>query len=231
MGRGFIARILEVRRVVRGGVSVVDVKCDPGGGANVTPEHIATPGDDSPPIPVVDRVAAFEVEGTGRAVGAGYVDTANPGTAEPGERRLLGRDSSGAIQATVHLKADGEVEIFNAAGSFVLSALGEITGQNLSGGFFKLDALGGFTFSNPNGNISLNSFGFLIGTVTGFAISDGSAVLSLASGLFSVNGATIPLTGDVVSSAGTGSKSLSGHTHAQGNDSDGDTEVETNPPS
>ena len=69
MGR--IAKLLSFVRVVRNGANLSDVKVDPGGGANITAEHFATPGDDSHPMPN-DYVALSADSGTGRESAIGY---------------------------------------------------------------------------------------------------------------------------------------------------------------
>lgn len=88
-----------------------------------------------------------------------------------------------------------------------------------------------FVFFKQDGSMIINTPKDLIATVAGDA--DIIAVNIKLTGVTDINGTIIDLTGkitggaDIISSTG---KSLSLHTHAQGADSGGDTEVETNVP-
>ncbi len=125
--RGFIATVLSSVRKTRNGANVIDVQADPGGGGNVTVEHLGSPGDDSPPLPS-DSVGAFSVEGTGRVVAGGYADPQDPGPyATNGERRLYSRSSAGVPVATVFLHDDGTITIENDNGSFAMAPDGTVT--------------------------------------------------------------------------------------------------------
>ena len=83
-----IAKLLSFVRAVRNGIPVSDVKCDPGGGANVTAEHAGPPGDDSHPLPD-DYVAIGAASGTGRETAVGYFDPKNAGKAQAGRKAHL----------------------------------------------------------------------------------------------------------------------------------------------
>lgn len=102
--------VLDVERVNEDGLEVINVKCDPGGGALVTAEHFGAPGDDALPLPG-DTAALQDGAGTGVEQAVGYADTTNRGKSAEGERRLYGRDSAGAPVCEVWLKRDGSILI------------------------------------------------------------------------------------------------------------------------
>ncbi len=122
---GKIAFLLSFVRSISNGVKVSRVKVDPGGGANITPEHYASPGDDSFPLEG-DYVLLVATPRTGNFSVAGYLDPLNIQTAQEGEKRLYSRDSSGAEIARVHLKNTGEVEVVNSNGFMRLLANGNV---------------------------------------------------------------------------------------------------------
>jgi len=126
---GEIAIVESSERVTEDGLRVVEVQCDPGGGANVTAEHYQPPGIDSLPLPG-DTVALQPSAGSGRMQTAGYADTANPGKAAPGEVRLFARGTNGTAGVEVWLRNDGSVEITVSGGGKVkITGDVEITGQ------------------------------------------------------------------------------------------------------
>jgi hypothetical protein len=173
---GWIAKVLDYARREAG---VQDVKAARFGDVAppVTVQHLGPPGDDSPPLPG-DRVGAFVVDGTGRAVAGGYGDPVNQGTAQPGEKRFYARNPSGEIVATITMDGEGNVSIANASGAFVIL--------------------------NDDG--SLNAV--VVGTA---ALSNGQGTFQLnPDGSFTINGLTITVDGDVITSDG---KSLRLHTH------------------
>lgn len=141
MGR--IAKLLSFVRGESHGAQVSDVKADPGGGANVTAQHFASPGDDAHPLPG-DYVALEGAVGTGRANAVGYLDPRNEQKAGPGDKRVYARDAdTGATVAELWLKSDGTATLINAGGSVTLAPGGAITGAN-DGGQFELQAGGDF---------------------------------------------------------------------------------------
>ncbi len=87
-----------------------EVKCDPGGEANLTADHFGAAGDDSPPLPG-DFVALEDSTGSGGEQATGYQDPKNAGTAEPGEVRRYARDADGVPVCEFHLKANGDIDI------------------------------------------------------------------------------------------------------------------------
>lgn len=123
MGR--VGKLLSFSRVERNGAKTSDVKIDPGGGPNITPEHFAPPGDDSFPLSS-DYVVTTEIEGTGNEAVVGYVDPLNDPVALKGDKRIYGRNSaSGATVNQAWLKSDGSILISNANGSLELQANGD----------------------------------------------------------------------------------------------------------
>jgi len=141
MGR--VAKLLSFVRVDRNGAKISDVKGDPGGGANVTAEHYAAPGDDSVPL-AGDYFATVDGPGTGREQAVGYLDPTNSPKAQPGDKRIYARDpGTGGVVAELWLKNTGDVVCSNASGSFELQPGGTIV-------------LNGVTI-DPSGNIAATS--------------------------------------------------------------------------
>lgn len=134
--------ILSFLRTIRNGARVTDVKVDPGGGFNRTATHSAPPGDDSFPL-LEDQAVSVDVGGSGRQAIVGYMDVKNVPVAAAGEKRIYARDGDGATIVEIHLKADGEVVLLNAGGSFAMKLDGSIKGQNANGAF-ELEAAGDF---------------------------------------------------------------------------------------
>lgn len=171
MGR--IAKVLSFVHTIRNGAKVSDVKADAGGGANITSEHFAPPGDDSFPLEG-DYEFIADTSGTGREATIGYIDPVNTPKAQAGEKRIYARDpDTGAPVIEWWLKNDGSGIMSNVSGSIELAA---------------------------NGNIILNGV-----TITPAGVITGASAME-------VNGVEVD-----------------GHTHSQGNDSDGDAQVDTGP--
>jgi hypothetical protein len=108
MGR--IADVLDFERTQEDDAHVSEVKCDPGGGANVTARHFGAPGEDSHPLPG-DVVAIVDSVESGSEQVAGYIDPHNEPEAEPGEVRRYARDGDGAVAIVLWLKSDGTMEL------------------------------------------------------------------------------------------------------------------------
>lgn len=126
MGLGVLARVLSFTRTQRNGAKLSDVKLDPGGGPNITGEHLADPGDDSYPL-TTDYAAAMSIPRGGGKVPIAYADTINTPKAEEGEKRIYGRDpATGLAVNEVWLKSDGSVIIANALGAIELKADGSV---------------------------------------------------------------------------------------------------------
>lgn len=65
-------------------------------------------GDDSPPLSD-DRCLMIKIDGSGNYIISGVICKSQG--ADPGERILYSRDSSGNVQATIKLLGDGVIEI------------------------------------------------------------------------------------------------------------------------
>lgn len=216
---GLIAKLLSFTRVSRNDAKISDVKLDPGGEANITAQHFADSGDDSHPLPT-DFVHGAKVRGSWRWVAAGYVDPLNEPKAQAGEKRIYGRDSSGTAVNEVWLKNDGSILISNDNGSCLLDSAGTIKSENTNGSIL-LDSSGLIESANTIAKFSLAPTGSIKGENAG-----GAFELAI-SGDFLINGAKITSSGDFVDSSG---KTLSSHTHKQGDDDAGDIQVDVDPP-
>ena len=75
---------------------------------NTSQFHYGPSGDDAPPLPD-DATALLEVDGSGNWISVAVLNKSQG--AEPGERILFSRDSSGATKATIKLLKDGTIEI------------------------------------------------------------------------------------------------------------------------
>lgn len=200
---GLVAKILSFTRIVRNAANISDVKVDPGGGANITPEHFSAPGDDSFPL-TTDYVHIEPQTGTGRDSALGYLDPINDPVSLEGDKRIYARDpTTGLVVVELWLKSNGDAILSNDIGSITL----------FSGGQIEL--------LNAACNLNVKSTGEIEGTNT-----NGTFSLEVG-GTFTSNGAKFLTDGDIKTSDDI---SLRNHTHAQGNDSDGDTEQETEAP-
>lgn len=203
MGR--IARLLSFVRLTRNDAKVSDVKVNPGGGPNITAEHFADAGDDAHPL-ITDYVALNTDSGSGRETAIGYLDPLNEPKAQPGDKRIYGRDAeSGAVVVEVWLKNDGTAIVSNDNGSVTLRPDGGTITETPESTF---DAAADGSIKGDNGN--------------------GSFELA-AGGDFLVNGVTIDTSGNITSPAtitapnvvGSTSvvaagKELAGHLHPAG---------------
>lgn len=189
MGR--IARLLSFVRLTRNDAKVSDVKVNPGGGPNITAEHFADAGDDSHPL-VTDYVALNTDSGAGRETAIGYLDPLNEPKAQPGEKRIYGRDAdSGAVVVEVWLKNDGTAVISNDNGSVMLRPDGG-TVTTTPESTFDAAADGSIKGDNGNGSFELQS-----------------------GGDFLVNGVTIDTSGNITSPATISAPNVSGSSSVQ----------------
>lgn len=203
MGR--IAKLLSFVRLTRNEAKVSDVKVDPGGGPNITAEHFADAGDDAHPL-ITDYVALNSDSGTGRESAIGYLDPLNEPKAQPGEKRIYGRDAnSGTVVVEVWLKNDGTAIVSNENGSVTL----------------RPD--GGTVVTTPESTFDAAADGSITG-------DNGSGLFQLqAGGDFLVNGVTIDTSGNITSpatitapnlvantSVQAAGKELAGHNHPAG---------------
>lgn len=200
--KGVIGKLLSFSFAIRNSVKVGDAKLDPGGGPNVTAEHFAPPGDDSHPLPG-DYVYAGTTPQQGRRSALGYIDPVNDAQAAPGEKRIYARDAgTGAVVCEIWLKNDGTALIANDNGSVTLSPDGSILGQN-GAGQFELEVGGDFV-------------------VNGATIDTAGNITTDAT----ITGETVAANTSLTVAA----KEMSGHTHPQGVDSNGDTQQDTGGP-
>lgn len=200
MGR--IAKLLSFVRVIKNSAKISDVQVDPGGGANVTVEHFAPPGDDSYPL-TTDRPFIINNGREGGESAVGYIDPVSDPVATEGDKRIYGRSPiASATVNQVWLQNDGTILISNDNGSLLLSPDGAIKGDN-NNGVFELQSGGNFVVNtviiDTDGNISTNA------TVTATTVE-----------------AVISLTVDT--------KEMDLHVHDQAADSSGDTQQNTGPP-
>jgi len=106
--------------------SVRNVSVNLGADNNVDIAHSQPCNEDSLPLPN-DFVVSVPVEGEDNIAAVGYVDPTNQGESspvQPGEKRIYSRDSSGAIVAEAHFKADGTLYIKSKQGITVDSSNG-----------------------------------------------------------------------------------------------------------
>lgn len=120
-----LAEVLDIERDTDESTPVVNIKCDPSGGANLTAEHFNPPGEDSLPLPG-DIAALTEGAGSGGAAVAGYIDPKNEGKAANGEKRLYARDAGGAVKVELWFKGDGSLVATNGAGTWELKPDGAL---------------------------------------------------------------------------------------------------------
>ena len=191
MGR--IANLLSFVRLTRNSAKISDVKVDPGGGPNITVEHFADAGDDAHPL-TTDYVTLNEDSGTGRETAVGYLDPINEPKAQPGDKRIYGRDAdTGAVVVEVWLKNDGTAIVSNDNGSVTLRPDGGTIVETPES-TFDAAADGSITGDNGNGSFELQ-----------------------AGGDFVVNGVTIDTSGNVTSPATITAPNLVGSTSVQAN--------------
>lgn len=200
---GVVGRILSSVWRVIGGVSITDVKMDPGGGPNVTAEHFQPAGDDSPALPG-DYGYASPGPQAGRYAVVGYVDAYNAPVAVPGEKRIYARNAAGVIVGACWLKGDGTIVTENDLGRTELRPDGSHLMINAEG-HYELRADGSHLMLSPGGYYEVRADGSQVGENSAGQFS------LLASGEFQANGARLTVTGDVVTSDGV---SLRNHPHS-----------------
>ena len=223
-----IAKLLSFTRTVKNETNVSDVKIDQGGGDNITAEHFAPPGDDSFPLPG-DYVLGVDVPRNGSKVAAGYVDPINTPVAVEGEKRVYARNpADGSPVNQVWLKNDGSVLVSNDNGSVLLRADGGSI-VTTPASTFDCDAGGSIKGDNGSGAFELTPGGTM--DINGATIDPSGNIVSpgTIAAATSVSAPLIAATGGSASLTVAG-KEMSGHTHAQGNDSAGDSQVNTGGP-
>lgn len=226
-----IGKVLSFLRLDANGAKVSDVKLDEGGGDNRTARHFAPAGDDSFPL-ATDYTLQGDTPGEGRKAVLGYADPLNTPKALEGDRRIYARDpATGATIVEVWLKNDGTALVSNDNGSIKLrpdggsvattpastfdaKADGSIKGDN-GAGSFELETGGDFVVNGARidtaGNITTPTTIVATGLIS-------SAVSVAAPAMLAATSLTV---------AG---KEMAGHTHTQGPDSAGNTQVNTGGP-
>ena len=174
---GSIAKVEAFLRVLKDSVNLSDVECDPGGGAVLTCNHFADPGDDSHPL-TSDYVALLPTEREGSAVVVGYADPVSTPKAQPGDKRIYSRSEAGETKAEVWLKNSGDIVVENSAASVKVLASGEVAITNSSGSMV-LAPSGVITL---NGAVTISPSGDIVttGTLTAAQIVESTTNVDLA---------------------------------------------------
>lgn len=200
-----ITKILSVARVTRNDSKITDVTIDPGGGANKTAEDFRPAGDDAHPLTTDFALASATQRSGGEAV-IGYLDPVNEPKAQPGDKRIYGRDvESGAQVCEVWLKNDGSVLVSNENGSVLLRSDGG-TLVTTPESTFDAKADGSIKGANGSGQFELQTGGDFV--VNGVTIDTGGNITTPAA----VNADSVAAT---TSSTAAGLE-LAGHTHLAG---------------
>ena len=187
---GLVGVLLEFVRSIRNGASVTDSKCSMDGSTVANLEHYADPGDDSHPLPG-DYVAGMTQPRSGGKAAVGYIDPKNSPVAALGEKRIYSRNEAGEIQATFHLKNDGEITAFNDNASVTVLPDGTIKSANENASV-EVNTVGTITSVNQASTFKQTPAGAIEG-------SNGLGLFQLlASGTFNVNGVTVDTLGNMV---------------------------------
>lgn len=117
-----------------------------GGFFNNECDKVQPAGDDSRPLKDDDGYAK-QWGSAGRFVVLGYFDYGNK-IAQPGEKRIYGRDASGNVTSHVHLQNDGTIIIANDSVTYELRPDGTTIETNGAGTKTML----------PNGTVNINGF-------------------------------------------------------------------------
>lgn len=191
------------------------VKADRNGGDINDMEHLQPLGDDSKPLPQDDGWSDRTSE-NGNDVYFGAFDYDNK-IAEPGEKRTYARDADGNPVSHVYQKKDGTIIIANDSYSKTINPDGSFVETN--GSYSKsVNADGSWSETNGAYTKSVDASGAMIET-------NGSGTKTLgADGSFDFNGFVIGPDGLATDSNGVGSSS---HSHTQGADSAGNSQVRT----
>ena len=228
-----IAKVLSFVRTTSNDAKVNDVEVDIGGGDNSTGQHFSAPGDDSFPLKT-DYAIVSDVARSGSKVAHGYLDPLSTPKALEGDKRIYARNpADGSPVNEVWLKNDGSVLVSNDNGSVLLradggsivttpestfdcAASGSIKGANASGAF-ELQVGGTMDINGA----TIDTSGNIVSPGTIAAATSVSAPTIAAA--TSVSAPTIAATTNMIAAG----KELAGHGHSQGNDSNGDSQVNT----
>ncbi|MCH9712745.1 MAG: hypothetical protein K0U20_08995 [Proteobacteria bacterium] len=217
-----VAKILAFVRTLRGETTnVTDIEVDIGGGDIRTAEHFSTPGDDSFPLKTDYTIVADMPRGGGKAA-VGYIDPVNTPLSKEGDKRVYGRNPDGTTVNQVWLQNDGSVVVSNDKGSIILNPDGGSIAKSPKG-TFNVNADGSIKGSNDIGSFELQAGG---------DVNINGAVIDTQGNITSPGMISAP---QIAAITPSGSLTIRGvemydHKHAQGNDSAGDTQVNTSGP-
>ncbi|CAM0104033.1 hypothetical protein MYOV065v1_p0046 [Vibrio phage PS15B.2] len=191
------------------------VKADRNGGDINDMEHLQPLGDDSKPLPQDDGWSDRTSE-NGNDVYFGAFDYGNK-IAGPGEKRTYARNADGVPVSHVYQKDDGTIIIANDSYSKTINPDGSYVETN--GTYEKVvNADGSWSETNGAYTKSVDASGAMTET-------NGSGTKTLGTdGSFDFNGFVIGPNGLVKDSSGIG---LDSHSHTQGADSAGNSQVRT----
>ena len=163
-----IGEVVQLERDVNSqGAKIDKVMLDMGGGINnhIEGKFYTTLGDDSNPLPLDYGVLTpTNKDGGGSGLVTGFLDIISDKKAEPGEKRIYARDSTGQPVAEIYLKKDGSLLISNGSGNVDLLANGNI---NLNG-----------VVIDTSGNISNATSITSVGTIDGTTITGSTDVIA-----------------------------------------------------
>lgn len=119
--------VQAVERRTEQGAHLVEVVVDLGGGELATVDHMASPGDDSLPLPG-DTAALVEGPRSGDLQAVGYADTVNEGKANPGEVRRVSRNQQGVPVGQLWMMNDGTflLEVLGTTAPFKIKTAGPV---------------------------------------------------------------------------------------------------------
>ena len=226
-----IGKVLSFLRLEANGAKVSDVKLDEGGGDNRTARHFAPAGDDSFPL-VTDYTVQGNTPGEGSKAVLGYADPINTPKALEGDKLIIGRDPATGLEVVeVWLKSDGTALVSNDNGSVTLRPDGgSVVTTPLS--IFEADAAGAIAGTNGSGSFELEAAGDFL--VNGVKIDTAGNITTpttiVATGLISSAVSVAAPAMLAATSLTVAGKEMAGHTHPQGPDSAGNTQVNTGGP-
>lgn len=175
------------------------IKATVGGGDINEMEHLQPLGDDSKPL-VDDYGWSDRTSESGRYVHFGCFDHDNK-IAQPGEKRIYGRNSNGVVVNNVYLKNDGEIISANDNCSVTQKPDGTIISTNGSG-THTVNSDGSIESVNSAGFIKLLSDGSV--NINGFIIAiTGAATSPVSVGAPIITSATMTANAGGVSMTGT----------------------------
>lgn len=193
---------------------------------NATARVFNPPGVDARPL---DGDACYIEDSQDTEGGKDVLGFINEPVSGKGEIRIVSRDSSGNAKASIYVKSDGSIEI-NAPAGLKITANTEITGTLTVSGIIKslVDIIADYagTAITMLTHFHLGNLGYNTAVPTaGAGVPKPGNAPTYDSGDSTVDFKT---TG--IKNVGTMSENVEAHTHSQGSDSGGDSEVDTNGP-